>query len=79
MSTPKTKSRHGVRARGKTHTSVSLRADLLALARTEAAREGRSFSNWLERLLLEQLADLPEDSSGATGAKARKKAPRAAD
>ena len=78
MSPPKTKSRHGVRARGKTHTSVSLRADLLALARTEAAREGRSFSNWLERLLLEQLADLPEDS-GATGAKARKKAPRAAD
>lgn len=79
MSTPKTKSRHGVRARGKTHTSVSLRADLLALARTEAAREGRSFSNWLERLLLEQLADLPEDAAGAAAPKARKRAARAAD
>lgn len=54
-----TESRHGKRADGKTQTSVTLREDLLSLAREAAAADGRSFSNWLERLMLEKLPGLP--------------------
>lgn len=34
-----------------TTTSISLRKDLLEKGRAEAARKGRSFSNWLNELL----------------------------
>jgi len=48
--------RHGVRADGKSQTSVSLREEVLEAAREAAARENRSLSNWLENLLAEKLA-----------------------
>lgn len=51
----KAESRHGKRADGKTQTSVSLREELLEAARSAAARENRSLSNWLENLLAEKL------------------------
>lgn len=54
----KPKTRHGRRAAGKTQTSISLRADLLASAKAEAEKDGRSFSNWLERLLEEKLKEV---------------------
>lgn len=50
-------SRHGFRADNKTATSISLRADLLELAKAQAEKEGRTFSNWIEQLLK---AKLPE-------------------
>ena len=49
--------RHGVRAKGKTQTSISLRADLLSEARKAAKGENRSLSNWLENILIEKLTD----------------------
>ena len=53
MSTKKknTESRHGVRADGKTATSISISEDLLNRARNAAKEDGRPFSNWLEKLL----------------------------
>lgn len=50
-------SRHGVRAAGKTSTTVSLEEAILDKARALAAEDGRSFSNWLERLLVEKLRE----------------------
>lgn len=56
----KTQSRHGVRAKGKTQTSISLREDLLNRAKEVAEGENRSFSNWLENLLAEKLREEDE-------------------
>jgi len=52
--TPK-KTRHGIRADGKTATSISLSEDLLKKAREAAEEDGRSFSNWIEQQLKEAL------------------------
>lgn len=62
-------SRHGVRAEGKTQTSISLRGDILAAAKKAAEEENRSLSNWLENLLKEKLGDQPpkSKSSGSEG------------
>jgi hypothetical protein len=63
-------SRHGVRAENKTQTSISLRLDLLQAAQAAAAREGRTFSNWLEQMLKDRFP-----SVSAAAAKPAKKAP----
>jgi hypothetical protein len=63
-----TESRHGKRAANKTQTTLSLRKDVLAWAREQAAADGRSLSNWLERLLASQSA-----AEAAKTARARKK------
>ncbi|MCB1093324.1 MAG: hypothetical protein KDL87_17435 [Verrucomicrobiae bacterium] len=66
----KSQSRHGVRADGKTQTSISLRGDLLAAAKKAAGEENRSLSNWLENLLSEKLgpqAPRPRSKSSASG------------
>ena len=55
--------RHGVRAEGKTQTSISLRGDLLAAAKKAAGEENRSLSNWLEMLLSEKLGQDPRPRS----------------
>ncbi len=58
---PKKQTRHMVRADNKTQTSISLRADLLDLAKQAAEQEGRSLSNWLEQELKRRFsADAPE-------------------
>lgn len=49
------KSRHGVRAPGKTQTSITLREVVLERARAVARADGRSLSNWLEKLLIDKL------------------------
>lgn len=49
------KNRHGVRAAGKTATSISLSEELLAKARDAAEQDGRSLSNWIEQQLKEAL------------------------
>jgi len=59
-------SRHGVRADGKTQTSISLRGDLLAAAKKAAGEENRSLSNWLENLLKEKLEPVPRPRSKNT-------------
>ncbi len=51
-------SRHGKRAEGKTQTSISMREDLILRAREEAARDGRSLSNWIEQLLKERFPEV---------------------
>ncbi len=48
-------SRHGMRAPGKTQTSITLSEDLLEKARVVAAQDGRSLSNWLEQLIRKRL------------------------
>jgi hypothetical protein len=48
-------SRHGVRAAGKTSTSISLDEDLLKKARDLAEQDGRTFSNWIEQQLKDAL------------------------
>lgn len=48
-------SRHGVRAVGKTSTTVSLDEELLKKARELAAEDGRTFSNWIEQQLKDAL------------------------
>jgi hypothetical protein len=64
-------SRHGVRADNKTQTSISLRLDLLQAAQASAAREGRTFSNWLEQVLKDRFPG----AATAKPAKPAKKAP----
>jgi hypothetical protein len=59
----KSESRHGIRADGKTQTSISLRGDLLAAAKKAAGEENRSLSNWLENLLSEKLGQSPRPRS----------------
>lgn len=59
----KPQTRHGVRAEGKTQTSISLREDLLNQAKEAAQGENRSFSNWLENLLAEKLREEEETAS----------------
>lgn len=49
--------RQGQRAAGKTQTSISLRVDLLNLARAKAEEEGRSLSNWIEQLIRRTLGE----------------------
>jgi hypothetical protein len=51
----KTTSRHGIRAAGKTATSISLDAELLEKARELAEADGRTFSNWVEQQLKDAL------------------------
>ena len=48
-------SRHGVRAAGKTSTTVSLDEELLKKARELAEEDGRTFSNWIEQQLKDAL------------------------
>jgi hypothetical protein len=48
-------SRHGVRAVGKTSTTVSLDEELLRQARELAEQDGRTFSNWIEQQLKDAL------------------------
>lgn len=48
-------SRHGVRAAGKTSTSISLDEELLKKARELADEDGRTFSNWIEQQLKDAL------------------------
>ena len=48
-------SRHGMRAPGKTQTSINLSEDLLEQARDVAQADGRSLSNWLEQLIRKAL------------------------
>jgi hypothetical protein len=60
---PKKQSRHMVRADNKTQTSISVRADLLELAKEEAAKEGRSLSNWLEQELRRKFDQRPTSES----------------
>ena len=57
-------SRHGKRAENKTQTTLSLRKDVLAWARQKAADDGRSLSNWLERLLITQHGAGSDSSTG---------------
>lgn len=64
----KAATRHGVRAEGKTQTSISLRLDLLERAKEAAREENRSFSNWLENLLVERLSE-GESKSAKRGKK----------
>lgn len=47
--------RHGVRAAGKTSTSISLDEELLQKARELAEQDGRTFSNWIEQQLKDAL------------------------
>ncbi len=49
-------SRHGMRAPGKTQTSITLSEDLLDRARAVAEQDGRSLSNWLEQLIRKRLS-----------------------
>lgn len=51
------KARQGRRAPGKTQTSISLRQDLLDWARTEAQKDGRSLSNWIEQAIRSKMPD----------------------
>ena len=44
--------RHGRRANGKTQTSISLSEEALDKARAAAEADGRSLSNFLERLIV---------------------------
>jgi hypothetical protein len=55
MSAKKKASRHGIRAAGKTATSISLDAELLEKARELAEADGRTFSNWVEQQLKDAL------------------------
>jgi hypothetical protein len=52
----KSVSRHGMRAPGKTQTSITLSEDLLDQARAAAEQDGRSLSNWLEQLIRKRLS-----------------------
>jgi len=66
-------SRHGVRAENKTQTSISLRLDLLQAAQDAAAREGRTFSNWLEQMLKDKFPGVSATPKPAKKAVAKKK------
>lgn len=52
---PKKPTRHGVRAIGKTATTISLNEALLREAQAAAEEDGRSFSNFVEQVLKEAL------------------------
>jgi hypothetical protein len=52
----KSVSRHGMRAPGKTQTSITLSEELLDQARVVAEQDGRSLSNWLEQLIRKRLS-----------------------
>jgi hypothetical protein len=54
MSAKKT-TRRKRRDPGKTQTSISLRVDLLDRTNAKAEADGRSFSNWVEQLLQNEL------------------------
>ena len=65
----KKQTRHGVRADGKTQTSISLRRELLEAAKKAAERDNRSLSNWLEELLrqkLDAVKPLADPKNGGT-------------
>lgn len=75
MTQKKKSSRHGKRAPGKTQTSITIDVLILERARAAAERENRSFSNWLECLVLENLtkagamkvAEEKDESASAEG------------
>jgi hypothetical protein len=56
--------RHGLRAPGKTQTSLTMSEDILSKAKTAAAQDGRSLSNYIEQLLKRSLLD---DGGGKSG------------
>lgn len=45
------------RSEGNSATSISMRSDVLEAARSAAADENRTLSNWLETLLIAELGD----------------------
>lgn len=49
-------SRAGKRAPGQTTATISLSVETLAIARQLAAKDGRSLSNWLRRLIERSMA-----------------------
>jgi hypothetical protein len=65
--------RHMKRGEGKTQTSISLREDLLAKAKEEAASEGRTLSNWIEQMLREKFPEVEETAKEPPAKKAAKK------
>lgn len=52
---PSKPTRHNVRAVGKTHTTISLSAAVLAAAKDAALADDRSLSKWLERLIAQNV------------------------
>lgn len=56
-------SRHGKRADGKSQTSLSMREDLMNRAREEAAKEGRTLSNWIEQMLKEKFPEVAHSAA----------------
>jgi hypothetical protein len=50
-SKPARKTKQGQRAPGKTQTSISINIASLEWARVKAEADGRSLSNWIERLI----------------------------
>jgi hypothetical protein len=59
----KAKERSHARSEGKTQTSISLRVEILEAAKTAAAKDNRSLSNWLEILLKEKLESSKPESN----------------
>ncbi len=54
---PQADSRQGRRAPTERQTSISLNGDILEWARSQAQADGRSFSNYVERLLERERGD----------------------
>lgn len=57
---PAKDSRQGRRAPTERQTSISINGDTLEWARNEAVADGRSFSNYVERLLERERAAAPK-------------------
>ena len=69
-------SRQGRRAPTERQTSISINGEILEWARGEATADGRSFSNYVERLLERERATLegrPVGRAAAVKAPAKKK------
>lgn len=60
------KHRNHDRAKGKTHTCISLRQDVLETAKELAAKDNRSLSNWVEVLLMEKIEAIESASRAAS-------------
>lgn len=56
--------RHGKLSENTSQTSITMNRKLLARAKAQARKEGRSLSNWLEQLAKKEFPDVvePEDS-----------------
>ncbi len=61
----KANERSHARSEGKTQTSISLRKEILEAAKTAAAKDNRSLSNWLEMLLKDKLQSSEASKSGS--------------